>query len=138
MVLTFHFYETTLIDGITYPSFPLKTLNKVIGNVALGQIQVVQNNPVSIFKGIYEFIGTQVQDERNARYISKRVQVSLDAIDLSQALTIDWEKNYEYIICLGQDAFVYNYRLDVWYKFQFDDTISYFIYDRWFTLYRYR
>ena len=120
----FSFYETTLIDGITYPSFPLKTLNKAIGNVALGQIQVIENNPVSIFKGIYEWYGTQVQDERNAKYISKRVQVSLDAIDLSQVLTIDWEKNYEYITCSGQDAFIYNYRLDVWYKFLFDDVIS--------------
>ena len=117
----YSYYQTTTIDGIVYPSFPLYTLNKVIGNIAMGQVQVVQNNPFSIFKGIQEWVATSVQDERNAKNISKRIQVSLDSIDLSQVTTIDWEKNYEYWICLNDKAYIYNYKLDVWYKFEFAD-----------------
>lgn len=120
----YSFYETTLIDGITYPSFPVFTLNRVVGNVAMGQVQVIQNNPVSIFKGIQEWVATSVQDERNAKYISKRIQVSLDTIDLSSVTTIDWEKNYEYWVCSGNKAYIYNYRLDVWYIFQFADNVK--------------
>lgn len=120
----YSYYETTQIDGITYPSFPVFTLNKVIGNVAMGQVQVVQNNPFSIFKGVQEWVATAVQDERNAKYISKRIQVSLDGIDLSTVTTIDWEKKYEYWICSGNQAFVYNYRLDVWYKFEFANNVK--------------
>lgn len=120
----FSYYETTTLDGITYPSFPVFTLNKVIGNVAMGQVQVVQNNPFSIFKGIQEWVSTAIQDERNAKYISKRIQVSLDALDLDSVTTIDWEKNYEYWVCSGNKAYVYNYRLDVWYIFQFANNVK--------------
>lgn len=120
----YSYYETTLIDGITYPSFPVFTLNRIIGNVAMGQVQVIQNNPVSIFKGVQEWVATSVQDERNAKYISKRIQVSLDAIDLESVTTIDWEKNYEYWICSENKAYIYNYRLDVWYIFQFANNVK--------------
>lgn len=120
----YSFYETTQIDGITYPSFPVFSINKSIGNSAIGQVQVVQNNPFTVFKGIQEWVGTSVQDERNARYISKRMQVSLDSVDLTQVTTIDWEKKYEYWVCSGNQAFVYNYRLDVWYKFEFAHNVK--------------
>lgn len=120
----YSYYQTTTIDGVVVPSFPLYTLNKVIGNVALGQVQIVQNNPVSIFKGLQEWIGTSVEDERNAKYISKRIQPSLDSIDLKSVTTIDWEKNYEYWLCYQNKAYIYNYRLDTFYIFQFAHNIK--------------
>lgn len=120
----FSYYQTTQIDGITYPSFPVYTLNKMIGNSAMGQVQIVQNNPFSIFKGIQEWVSTSVLDERNAKYISKRIQVSLDAINLENVTTIDWEKKYEYWICYLNKAYIYNYRLDVWYIFEFANNVK--------------
>jgi hypothetical protein len=59
--------------------------------------------------------------------MSKRVQPSLDQEDLSQAITYDYEKKGEYWVCIGSTVWVYNYRLDAWYKFTLTDAPSCFI-----------
>jgi hypothetical protein len=120
------YYSTIEItaDGVEFPVYPL---NSAIGNIAFGQAQTIQNNPYTIQKGAYEWIATTVRDERNASYKSKRVQPSLDEMDLAQALTFDHEKNGEYWLCVDSTAWVYNYRNDTWYKYTLHDTPSCFI-----------
>lgn len=119
----YSYYELTS-DGAKFPVFPL---NDSIGNVAFGQARLIQNNPFTLYRGVYEWASTSVRDERNAIYISKRVQPSLDAQNLSQAITYDYEKKGEYWACIGSTVWVYNYRLDAWYKFSLTDTPSCFI-----------
>ena len=120
----YSFYETTLINDISVPDFPSFPLNQAKGNSALGQVALIQNNPFTLWKGVQEWVATTVRDERNANYISKRVQETLDSKDLSTALTIDWEKNYEYLICFDNIVVIYNYRLNVWYKFELKDNVT--------------
>lgn len=113
--------STGLVTIIDFPTFPL---NDKVGNVATGQAQLIQNNPFTIQKGVHEWIATNVRDERNAFYKSKRVQPSMDAETLSNAITIDWEAKREYWLVVGTKVWVYNYRLDVWYKFLLNDTAT--------------
>ena len=121
---SFYSYYDAYTDtsNVTYVVFPVFTLNQVKGNVAYDQVRLVNNNPYSIFDGIQEWIATNVRDERNAVYISKRVQPDLDLVDLTTAITVDYEKNWEYMICVGSVVWIHNYRLDVWYKYNLLDT----------------
>jgi hypothetical protein len=119
----YSYYE--LVEDIG--SFPVYPLNGSIGNVAFNQAQLIQNNPVSIFSGVYEWVATAVRDERNAVYISKRVQPSLDEVDLAQAITYDYEYKGEYWLCVGKIVWVFNYRNGTWYKFELADTPTCFL-----------
>lgn len=115
---TFYSYYTTqtLTNGIVVADFPVFPINSEKGHVAPGQVQLIQNNPLSIQEGIYEWQATNVRDERNAMYISKRVQPSLDPVDLTKAITFDWEEKGEYWLCVGSLCWIYNYRMDAWYQ----------------------
>lgn len=112
---------TGIITIIDFPTYPL---NDAIGNVAPGQAQLIENNPFTIQNGVHEWTATNVRDERNAEYISKRVQPSIDAEDLTLALTVDWEAKREYWLAIGTKVWIYNYRLDVWYKFQLAHSVT--------------
>lgn len=109
------------------PTFPVYPLNDSIGNVAYGQARLILNNPFTLYRGVFQWASTSVRDERNAVYMSKRVQPSLDGANLSQAITLDYEKKGEYWVVIGSTVWVYNYRLDAWYKFSLNDTPSCFI-----------
>ena len=113
----FSYYETSGSD----PSFPVFTLNSSKGNVAKGQGQLVRNNPFVVWEGVNEVVASNVREKRNFAYISKRVQPSLDNVDLKSAITYDYEYKYEYWLNIGDIVWIYNYRLDVWYKY---DNIS--------------
>lgn len=110
-------YSTlTLASTQVVVNFPVYELNSVKGNVAPGQVQIINNDPFSIFEGVYQWVSTSVRDERNAQYISKRVQPSLDLVDLTHAVTFDYEKNGEYWLVVGSMCWIYNYKTDVWYQ----------------------
>jgi hypothetical protein len=117
----------TFDDGSTTISFPVFPLNDAVGNVAFGQAQLIENNPITIYKGVYQWISTNVRDERNAAYISRRVQPSLDDVVLENAITFDYESKKEYWLCVGKTIWVYNYRLDAWYKFTLLSTPTCFV-----------
>jgi len=121
------YYSYYQIDENGNSSFPVYPLNSVVGNMAFNQAQIVQNNPLTVFKGVYEWISTSVRDERNAQYLSKKVQPSLDEVDLTKALTIDWEEKGEYWLCVSNTVWIYNYRNATWYKFQLTDTPTCFL-----------
>lgn len=114
-------------SGISAVSFPVFPLNDSVGNIAYGQIQIIQNNPYTIYNGIQEFTNTNVRDERNVRYLSKRVKQSLENMLLENAITIDWEYKKEYWIAIGKEIWIHNYLIDAWYKFELYDTPTYFL-----------
>lgn len=123
----YSYYDPITIEGSTVADFPTYPLNDAVGNIATGQAQLIQNNPFSIQNGVYEWVATNVRDERNASYKSKRVQPSMDEEDLTTAITVDWEANREYWMAVGNKIWVYNYRLDAWYKFQTAASITCFL-----------
>lgn len=99
-----------ITDYLTYP------LNSRIGNHAKGQVQLINNNPITIHNGIRNWASvTSVADEKNENLISQRVQTDLNAVDLSTAITIDWNEKMQYWVCVGTSIWIYNYLADVWY-----------------------
>lgn len=115
------YYSTieTINNIVTFPVYPL---NDSKGNKAFNQVRIIQNNPYSIIEGVYMWTSTNVRDERNAKYISSRIQTGLDELNLSNAVTWDYEFKGEYWICVGQRVYIYNYRIDVWYSFVLNHT----------------
>jgi hypothetical protein len=95
--------------------FPVFPMNSSTGNVAKGQTQIIGNNPFTICKGIYEWIATYISNEKNVSWKSQRIQNDLDIVDLTKALTIDWNDKGLYLMAIGSKMWIYNYRIDVWY-----------------------
>lgn len=108
--------------GAVTALFPVYPMNAKIGNVAKGQVQIIGNNPLTIWKGIYEWVSTYVMNEKNAQWISKRIQNDLDTVDLTTALTVDWSDKGQYWLCVGKKIWVLNYRTDTWHILELPDT----------------
>jgi hypothetical protein len=102
-------------SGITTALFPVYPINAKVGNVAPGQVQIIMNNPYTIWKGVFEWESTYVMNEKNARWISQRIQRDIDIVNLANAITWDWDDKGLYMLCVGQRIWVYNYRIDAWY-----------------------
>lgn len=104
--------------GNLITDFPLYPLNSERGNIARGQTAVLLNNPVSLCAdGIYEWMASNVRDERNVRKISDRVELDFEGLDLREAVTIDWEEKNEFWISIPskEKCWIYNYGNDTWY-----------------------
>jgi hypothetical protein len=95
--------------------FPVYPMNQKVGNVAKGQVRIIYNNPLTVWQGIYEWVSTNVIDEKNAQWISERIQLDLDGVDLTQAVTVDWSDKGLYWLCVGKKCWVLNYRVKAWY-----------------------
>jgi len=107
---------TEKYEYVVYP------LNDSVGNAAEGQAQLLDNNPVTLHQGsIRMWQASQVRDERNVVTISDRIMNSLSSVDLSAAVTVDFQKKKEFWVNIGSDVFVYNYGNDTFYKY---DNIS--------------
>jgi len=113
---------TNATTGAITALFPVYPMNAKVGNVAKGQVQIIGNNPLTIWKGIYEWVSTYVMNEKNAQWISKRIQNDLDAVDLTTAITIDWSDRGQYWLCVGKVIWVLNYRADTWHVLDLPDT----------------
>jgi hypothetical protein len=114
-------------SGIVVTIFPVYPINAKIGHIAPGQVQIIENNPYTIWKGIYRCVSTYVMNEKNAEWMSKRIQNDLDDLDLSQALTIDWNERGIYMLCVGKKVWCYNYRVDAWYILELAHTPTCFL-----------
>lgn len=104
--------------GNLITDFPIYPLNSERGNIAKGQTAVLLNNPVSLCSdGIYEWVASNVRDERNVRKISERVDLDLEELDLKEAVTVDWEEKNEFWISIPsqEKCWIYNYGNDTWY-----------------------
>jgi hypothetical protein len=101
--------------GAITPLFPIFPMNNRVGNVAKGQVQIIMNNPFTVWKGIYQWVSTYVQNEKNVEWMSQKIQNDLDVVDLTKALTFDWDDKGVYILCVGKRIWCYNYRVKVWY-----------------------
>lgn len=114
-------YDTELLTA----NFPVYPLNDNIGSSHKGTEQIVENNPFVIYnKHVYQFVASNVRDERNATYMSQRIQPLLDELSFDNVLTYDNEDDGEYWIVLGNKAYIYSYRLDVWFYYYFANTIT--------------
>jgi hypothetical protein len=101
--------------GIITTLFPVFPINAKVGNMAPGQTQIITNEPFTIWKGVYRWESTYVMNEKNAKWMSQRIQRDIDRVDLAKAITWDWDDKGIYILCVGKKLWCYNYRVDAWY-----------------------
>ncbi len=101
--------------GAVTAMFPVKPMSSKVGNIAKGQTQIIVNYPFTLWKGVYKWESTYIANEKNATWMSQRVQNDLDTVDLSQAKTVDWFDKGQYWLCVGSKVWVYNYRTDTWH-----------------------
>lgn len=115
------------------PAVYVTPVNKDKGNLAPGQVRLVDNNPVTLSGGeIYHWINSSYyssnisRDERQARRISDRVQKSIKWLELPNCCMWDDNGNQEfYIGGISEEAdgdtihavLVWNYATDTWYKY---------------------
>jgi len=105
--------------GLNPYEFPYEDLNEAVGNIAPNMVQLVENNPVSLYKySMWSWASsTQVEDERSAKVISDRLKLSLEGLDLSRAVTFDNQRQKELWVCVGDVVYIWNYGNDTMYRF---------------------
>lgn len=116
---------TTLVDNTTTATFYATPVNRSIGNVAPGQVQLVLNSPRTLFgHDLYEWKNNSSYssnlsiDERQARRISDRIMGTLAGFDLEHCRCWDDNDNQEfYILTEDGKALVNNYAVDAWYSY---------------------
>jgi hypothetical protein len=98
--------------------YPVFDLNEAVGNEAYNGVQIVKNSPISIYKGSWWlWSNTDTEDERNADIISERLRESLSSIDLSTAVTFDYQREKELWVNVGENVYIWNYGNDTMYVY---------------------
>ena len=112
----------TMQDGRAIPAFYVSTVNRSIGNAAMGQTQLVGNNPRTLFaSAVYEWRSHEFSpnnDERGCRVLSHRVHMTLAAMNLDAAFTFDDNERQEYYIVENGTAVVHSYATDTWFIYR--------------------
>ena len=115
----------TLENGDVIPGLYVTPVNKDKGNIAPGQVRLVDNNPVTASgKELYHWINSSYyssrisRDERQARRISDRIQKSIRDLDLRKAVMWDDNDAQEFYISEGGVTLVWNYVADAWYRYE--------------------
>lgn len=110
----------SLATGSVAAAFRVSSVNREIGCVAMGQAQLVDNDPRTVFgQAVYRWplSNAAIRDERNAKRISDGVTATLARLDLSKAITFDDNDEREYYLVVGDEALVHNYGCDAWYYY---------------------
>ena len=112
------------VDGNSHWAFYVTPINKRIGNTPVGQVQLVQNNPLTLHDNeLYKWENTSVYsstltiNERQAQRISDRIHATLSSFNTSKCYCYDDNDNQEYYICYQDKALVFNYVVDSWYLY---------------------
>jgi hypothetical protein len=96
--------------------YPVFNLNYSVGNVCFDGVQVVNNNPVSLYgQSVWQWVNTSIADERNATDISIRMPKSFENINFANAVTYDNQAQKELWINVDGMVYIWNYQNDTWY-----------------------
>jgi len=105
--------------GLNPYNFGYEDLNDAVGNIAPNMVQLIDNQPMTLSGySMYAWSSaTSVENERNARVISDRLKLSLQGLDLSTAVTFDYENQKEYWVNVDNIVYIWNYGNDTMYKY---------------------
>ena len=125
-------YSTTeLASGDSTIAIYCTPVNRDKGNLAPGQVCLVDNSPVTCSgTELYRWTNSSyytsnlTRDERQAVRISDRVQKSINDLDLLHACMWDDNDNQEFYIVSHGIALVWNYALDCWYRYENFDAVK--------------
>lgn len=117
-------YSTVTLDtGITTPGFYVLPVNRQIGNDALGQVRLLENNPLTLDgSSIYQWRSTSstgniTDNEQNAKRISDRIAVTISGWTMSEVKTFNRKREHEYWFLWNGNAVILNYANDSWYYY---------------------
>ena len=111
--------DTTTTSIQTFP------LNEAHGNIAMGQGQVLNNDPVTIENGaIIKWKSSNVRDERNMEDISQKIKLDLVDSNLVNVKTLDYQKDNQYWVVNDNRVYIYNYFNDTYSRITLADSIS--------------
>jgi hypothetical protein len=98
-------------------------VNRQIGNAAPGQVQLLENNPLTMYEqSVYQWRATSssgniTADNRNANRVSDRVADSFSGFDLEKTKTFNCMGQNEFWFLYGNEALILNYAADAWYRY---------------------
>jgi hypothetical protein len=111
----------TLADGTVTAAFYIAPTQRDVGNDAMGQVRLVENNPRTVSSGaIYEWKsngGTLSDDERLIKRVSEKIEATLNAWDTTGSICFDDEREFEWYMISNGRAVVHNYENDSWYLY---------------------
>lgn len=119
-----------LATGDLTPSIYCTPVNRERGNVAPGQVRLVDNSPITVsgtelyrWGSVSRYSSGIGRDERNATRISDRIQRSIKEIEFRTCRMWDDNDHQEFYLIGDRMALVWNYAVDAWYRYeQFDCT----------------
>ena len=113
---------TTAIGTIT-TAFYVTPVNRQFGNEAPGQVQLLENNPLTLDSdAVYQWKATTssgniTSDNRNASRVSDRVKSTFSEFDLAKVKTFNRRYENEYWFLYNGKACILNYGNDTWYLY---------------------
>lgn len=113
----------TLDDSVTTAAFYVLPINRQFGNDALGQVKLLENNPLTLDVGsVYQWRSTSSAgyvnaSESNARRVSDRVGATLAEFDIKKTKTANIKSEHEYWFIYNRQALILNYSNDAWYYY---------------------
>ena len=113
---------TTGTGGVT-TAFYIIPVNRQFGNEAPGQVQLLENNPLTLDgKSIYQWkattsSGNVTSDNRNASRVSDRVMDTVSGFDFAETVTFNRKGKNEYWFLYGGKALILNYASNAWYLY---------------------
>lgn len=107
--------------GRLTPAFYVSPVNRQFGNEAMGQVKLLENDPLTLDEGgVFQWRnvnGYVSNSENNAARISDRVAHTLGSFDLARIRTYNLKGEHEFWLVEGTRALVYNYANDAWYLY---------------------
>lgn len=107
-----------LNNGLNLYDYVASPLNDKFGSLAYDSAQIIGYTPMTLDGGAFQkwsdlYSGIGV-DPKN---ISDRIRLSLESIDLRNAITFNFKRLKEYWVNVDDIVYVYNYGTDVFYMF---------------------
>ena len=113
-----------LEDDTLAAVFYVQPVNRQFGNEAMGQVKLLENNPLTIDVGsVYQWksattgTGYITNTENNAKRISDRVTETLRGFDLPHTRTFNIKNEHEYWFLCDGKALILNYANNTWYYY---------------------
>lgn len=112
----------TTESGRYAAAFYVGPVNRQLGNEAMGQVKLLENDPLTMDGGVvYQWRnanGYISNSENNAKRISDRVHATLRGFDVAHLKTYNVRQDREFWFLYGNDALLYNYANDTWYFYK--------------------
>lgn len=114
-----------LSDSSSTAAFYVQPVNRQFGNEALGQVHLLENDPLTLDAGsVYQWKSSGystyiTSNETNAKRISSRIERTLRNCELSDIRVANIKHDHEYWFMLGEGrALIYKYGIDAWYSYE--------------------